>query len=184
MLKIVRLNRLTPGLLILSALFFYDIFWVFFSSHIFGGQSVMIVVATSIDVPAKLVFPSWNVFTSWSLIGLGDLFIPGFYISYVSRFGESVNSKLYYASHLCAYFLSILLCIFVISFGYGGQPALLYIVPSLFLTTFIIGYRRGELQKLFNGVSPRSNDENSQESNPSDNSIGNDINLQDINRRP
>lgn len=63
-LKVFRLNRLTPGLLILSVLFFYDIFWVFLSPYVFKGESVMIVVATNIDIPAKLVFPNWDVFTN------------------------------------------------------------------------------------------------------------------------
>lgn len=132
-LKVARLNKLAPGLLILSALFAYDVFWVYLSGYVFGGQSVMIVVATGIDVPAKLVFPGWNVFSSCSLIGLGDLVVPGFYISYVSRFGEQVQTQLYYIAHMCGYFVSIVVCIFVISLGYGGQPALLYIVPTLFL---------------------------------------------------
>ena len=160
-LKMVRLNKLMPGLLLLSALFLYDIFWVFLSPYIFRGESVMIVVATNVDLPAKLVCPQYdlstifsggNAFLSWSLIGLGDLAVPGFYLSYISRFGEHMMAKIYLISHLIAYFLSICLCIYVISLGYGGQPALLYIVPALFFTTFIIGTIRGEVSDLFEGV--------------------------------
>lgn len=141
-----------PGILILSVLFFYDIFWVFLSPYFFKGESVMVVVATKLDLPAKLVFPSWNVFTSWSLIGLGDLAIPGFYISYVTRFGHSMKSESYYILHMIFYFASIFLCIIVVSLGYGGQPALLYIVPALFLATFILAFNRDEVGDIFEGV--------------------------------
>lgn len=151
-LKMLRLNKLMPGLAVLSALFLYDIFWVFFSPYIFHGESVMVVVATNVDLPAKLVFPSWNVFTSCSLIGLGDLAVPGFYIGYVTRFGDYMRTNLYYLCHIIAYILSIIVCIYVVSLGYGGQPALLYIVPALFITTFTLGVLRGEVNDLFEGL--------------------------------
>ena len=38
------------GALLLSGLFFYDVFWVF-------GTPVMVTVAKSLDAPIKLVFP-------------------------------------------------------------------------------------------------------------------------------
>ena len=37
-------------------LFFYDIFWVFLSKHIFG-KNVMVAVATGLDVPMKIQIP-------------------------------------------------------------------------------------------------------------------------------
>ncbi|CAI2364580.1 unnamed protein product [Moneuplotes crassus] len=160
-LKMMRLNKLMPGILLLSALFFYDIFWVFLSPYIFGGESVMMVVATNVDLPAKLQFPHYNFstiftganpFVPCALIGLGDLAVPGFYISYISRFGDYMNAKVYLISHLIAYFLSICACIYVISLGNGGQPALLYIVPALFIATFIVGKLRGEMSDLFEGL--------------------------------
>lgn len=83
---------------------------------------------------------------------MGDLAVPGFYISFVSRFGFQNHTKKYYIMHLVSYLLSICLCIYVVSLGYGGQPALLYIVPALFSTTFILGGIRGEIGALFEGV--------------------------------
>ncbi len=56
-LKTVRLTTLIPGLLLLGLLFFYDIFWVFISPVFTGGNSVMLVVATGLDIPIKLVMP-------------------------------------------------------------------------------------------------------------------------------
>ena len=112
----------------------------------------MIEVATQIDLPAKLVFSSFNEFGAGSLIGLGDLAIPGFYISYVTRFGFFYKTRSYYIVHMLAYAMSLLLWIIIVSSGYGGQPALLYIVPALFLSTFILGAKRNEIKELFDGV--------------------------------
>jgi hypothetical protein len=36
-LKTIRLNKLVPGVVLLSMLFFYDIFWVFYSSKFTKG---------------------------------------------------------------------------------------------------------------------------------------------------
>ncbi len=55
-----------------SGLFIYDIFWVF-------GTDVMVTVAKSFDAPVKLLFPK-DLFAqelSFSMLGLGDIVIPG-----------------------------------------------------------------------------------------------------------
>lgn len=70
------------GMGLLTGLFFYDIFWVF-------GTDVMITVAKNIDGPIKLLFPKvLPVLTGedMSLLGLGDIVIPGVFISLCLRF--------------------------------------------------------------------------------------------------
>ena len=47
---VMSLNIRRAGALLLSGLFFYDIFWVF-------GTPVMVSVAKSLDAPIKLLFP-------------------------------------------------------------------------------------------------------------------------------
>ena len=45
-------------MILLSMLFFYDIFWVFLSTKFTkGGQSVMVAVATGFEAPIKLLMP-------------------------------------------------------------------------------------------------------------------------------
>ena len=56
-LKTIKLNKLIPGVVLLSLLFFYDIFWVFISPAFTGGTSVMVAVATGLEVPIKLYMP-------------------------------------------------------------------------------------------------------------------------------
>jgi len=113
-LKTVRLTTLIPGLLLLALLFLYDIFWVFISPMFTGGNSVMLVVATGLDIPIKLVMPrlSSNYPTSaCSLLGLGDILIPGIFICFMARFGtEVVKSEVYYYAAIFAYTAALLTC--------------------------------------------------------------------------
>ena len=87
-LKIIQLNRFWPALLLLSLLFIYDIFWVFLSPYVFEkGESVMAVVATQYDFPNKLVMPAlWNQNSNCSMLGLGDIVIPGLYLCFLDKF--------------------------------------------------------------------------------------------------
>lgn len=59
-LRLVWINNLIASSILLILLFLYDIFWVFISPQIpgFGGSSVMIVVATGLEIPVKLVCPA------------------------------------------------------------------------------------------------------------------------------
>lgn len=53
----LSLGNYRNGAILLLGLFFYDIFWVFFSEGIFG-DNVMVEVATNLDEPIKLLFPA------------------------------------------------------------------------------------------------------------------------------
>jgi signal peptide peptidase-like protein 2B len=113
-LKTVRLSNLVPGLLLLGLLFFYDIFWVFISPVFTGGNSVMMVVATGLDIPIKLVMPHLtNLFptTSCSLLGLGDILIPGIFISFMASFGREVaKTSVYFVGAIIAYSIALMMC--------------------------------------------------------------------------
>lgn len=65
----------------MSLLFFYDIFFVF-------GTDVMLTVAKSIDAPIKLLFPkNWATTPpEFSLLGLGDIVLPGVFIGLCLRY--------------------------------------------------------------------------------------------------
>merc|ERR1719410_1017802 len=73
------------GAILLVGLFFYDIFWVF-------GTEVMVTVAKSLDGPIKILFPRTLVpdpetgKLDMSLLGLGDIVIPGFFLALLLRF--------------------------------------------------------------------------------------------------
>lgn len=73
------------GTLILGSLFFYDIYFVFFTP-------LMVTVATKLDVPIKLLFPRPPSPTeepdtvSLAMLGLGDIVIPGMMVGLALRF--------------------------------------------------------------------------------------------------
>lgn len=69
------------GMLLLVLLFFYDIFFVF-------GTDVMLTVAKNVDAPIKLLFPQDLTVDppKMSLLGLGDIVIPGIFVSLCLRF--------------------------------------------------------------------------------------------------
>ena len=74
----VSLGSYKIGAILLTGLFFYDIFWVF-------GTEVMVTVAKSFDGPIKLLFRrSFETVVDgvtkkaeFSLLGLGDIVVPG-----------------------------------------------------------------------------------------------------------
>lgn len=63
------------GSLVLWGLFFYDIFMVFYTPY-------MVTVATTLDVPIKLQFKAAH---RQSILGLGDIVIPGMVIAWTLR---------------------------------------------------------------------------------------------------
>ena len=119
-LRTIKLNNLKVSFILLSGLFIYDIFWVFISPAIFSGNSVMIVVATNLELPVKLVAPTFSKFESCSLLGLGDMVVPGLHMMYASRFGFEIKSWGYYWVNVIAYQLSLIGCVLVlIMTGHG-----------------------------------------------------------------
>ncbi len=80
-LQFLMLGNFKVGAGLLVALFFYDIFFVF-------GTDVMITVAKGIEAPIKLQFPTDLSVDppKYSILGLGDIVIPGVFMSLCLRF--------------------------------------------------------------------------------------------------
>eukprot|EP00339_Tiarina_fusa_P017724 CAMPEP_0117014960 /NCGR_PEP_ID=MMETSP0472-20121206/12034_1 /TAXON_ID=693140 ORGANISM="Tiarina fusus, Strain LIS" /NCGR_SAMPLE_ID=MMETSP0472 /ASSEMBLY_ACC=CAM_ASM_000603 /LENGTH=393 /DNA_ID=CAMNT_0004718639 /DNA_START=44 /DNA_END=1225 /DNA_ORIENTATION=- len=148
------------GAILLVGLFFYDIFWVF-------GTDVMVTVAKNLDGPIKILFPRTlipneeNGKIELSLLGLGDIVIPGFFLSLLLRF-DATNAKMptkdinihdnfpkpYFHSALFAYFLGLVTTLFVMIQFNAAQPALLYLVPACLGSSFFCAFSRGEIEAL------------------------------------
>ena len=166
--------------MLLIALFFYDIFFVF-------GTDVMLTVAKSIDAPIKLLFPTeWGAMNAetgelepkFSLLGLGDIVIPGVFVALCLRFDiiKSLNprkindlvdkgqadevlqmirknaqtvSTPYFYGCIVGYFLAIIATVIVMLIFEHGQPALLYLVPGCLLSVMCIAFAKGEWKKVW-----------------------------------
>ena len=64
-----RLSSLKVASSLLTLAFFYDIFWVFISSSIFG-KNVMVTVATGLNVPIKILVHTKHSQLSFFLVGV------------------------------------------------------------------------------------------------------------------
>jgi signal peptide peptidase-like protein 2B len=168
-------------------MFLYDIFFVFISPYIFN-ESVMVTVATgggapdgSEDfcdkypddeqcqggnpLPMLITIPRIMDYRGGSsLLGLGDIVIPGLLLAFGARLDEAkrlvgglidMNITVpphWYNGYLCplvvAYFIGLLMANIAVMLMQRGQPALLYLVPSCLGTMLLVGRKEvGELWK-------------------------------------
>ena len=113
----------------------------------------MNTISSEIKSPMKMIFPTMkNTFTS---IGLGDIIIPGIYLSTLFHYDYDINLEynkgntvhfsfcnfIYFHMGIIAYFLGIFFSYTAVILFHTTQPALIYIVPfCVFITlmTFII----------------------------------------------
>ena len=143
-IEFLSLDSIQIGSILLAGLFFYDIFWVFFTP-------VMVTVAKSFDAPIKLLFPraldAASASSPFSMLGLGDIVIPGIYVALTLRMdharaaaatvtGKAAPAR-YFPSVMFGYFAGLATTIWVMNYFKAAQPALLYIVPGIIGATFI-----------------------------------------------
>lgn len=151
----VRPGTFQITVLILWALFFYDIFWVF-------GTDVMVTVAKKFDGPIKLLFPKFASERP-SLLGLGDIVLPGFLVSQMARFDCFLHFKNnpedtsvpalsgnYFWVSLLFYFFGMVTTLVSMLYFNAAQPALLYLVPATTISVSLFALIRGEFTLLWN----------------------------------
>lgn len=165
MLKKVRLPSLKICSIFLILLFVYDIFFVFITPLFTkDGSSVMVDIATGRGsssgekLPIVLMFPKMNIneyascFLPYSLLGFGDIFVPGLLVAFCYGFDLQINSGgIYFFVTSLAYGLGLAITFVALVLMKKGQPALLYLVPCTLLTTFILALMRKEFEQLWSG---------------------------------
>ncbi|QLL30594.1 hypothetical protein HG536_0A04120 [Torulaspora globosa] len=156
------LKNLKSGVLVLVALFFYDVYFVF-------GTRVMVTVATSVDLPIKLSLPSrFNTVLNnfeFSILGLGDIILPGIFIALCYKYDiwrwHYVNTDTefhllnwhyigrYFITALLSYIVALVSCMSALTLFGAAQPALLYIVPFLLISTLTMAWASGDLGQFW-----------------------------------
>ena len=155
----MMLGQYKIGLLLLTLLFFYDVFFVFFTP-------VMVGVAKNLDGPIKLMFPkvlNYSQPSDFNLIGLGDIVIPGIYVALMLRFdivkfirkngkGKKIpfnfaNFK-YFIVTLIGYILGIFVTLSIMVIFKHAQPALLYLVPGTLISSTMCAIVSGDFKEL------------------------------------
>lgn len=143
------------SLLILA--FFYDIFWVFCSSAVFG-KNVMVTVATGLDVPIKILVPlmlAEGKDTQFTLIGLGDIVLPGLLLCFALRFDHSKGldpKSNYFAVTMAGYCIGLTICEIIVGSFHWAQPAMIYLVPGTLIPFAVTALRRGEISEVWEGL--------------------------------
>ena len=142
----MSLGSFKIGYGLLAALLVYDVFFVF-------GTDVMLTVAKNIDAPIKLLFPRGD--DKFSLIGLGDIVLPGVFVALCIRFDmlrmhkkDGKGQYTYFWMCMLGYFVGLVLTIFVMNFMGKEQPALLYLVPTCLLATTLTALSKNEFNSL------------------------------------
>ncbi|KAL6784921.1 PSL1 [Auxenochlorella protothecoides x Auxenochlorella symbiontica] len=142
----LSLGSVAVGVILLAGLFFYDIFWVFFTP-------VMVSVAKNFDAPIKLLFPRFlqdaEGKEQFSMLGLGDIVIPGIFVAIVLRYDIAHGRQTrFFRSSFLGYVVGLTATIMVMNAFKAAQPALLYIVPSVFLFTLAAAALKGKVSHL------------------------------------
>lgn len=170
---LIKVGNVKVAGILLLGLFFYDIYFVF-KSHL------MMSVATGLDMPGKLVFPRGpeslytlsefaglthkELLLPASLLGLGDIMMPGFFIALCLRFDyhlfysknklafhrlRSIGVPTYFTAAMVGYVAALVATMAAVFVFDQGQPALLYIVPGVLGSVALTALAKGEFGELW-----------------------------------
>lgn len=165
-LRRVRLPTLKNCTSFLLALLAFDVFFVFITPLFTKtGESIMVEVASGPAdsssrerLPMVLKVPrlSFSALTlcdqPFSILGFGDIVVPGFLVAYCHRFDVQIQSRqVYYMACTVAYAVGLLVTFVAMVLMQMGQPALLYLVSSTLLTSLAVAACRQELSLFWTG---------------------------------
>lgn len=145
-LDIVNAGSFATASILLCGLFFYDIYFVF-------ATDVMVTVAKGIQGPVTLRFPRAQ---GYSMLGLGDVFVPGLLVSLLLRFdaknaGYAQNFRApFFGGAMLAYAGGLALNYYILYAYDTPQPALLYLVPATLGVALATAFFKGQLNLLLN----------------------------------
>uniref|UniRef100_A0A8C4R724 Signal peptide peptidase-like 2 n=1 Tax=Eptatretus burgeri TaxID=7764 RepID=A0A8C4R724_EPTBU len=146
LLLVLHMPSFKACTLLFCCLFLYDIFFVFITPFITrGGESIMVEVATGPStavtrekLPMVIKAPRLSPTSlavcerPFSLIGLGDILVPGLLVTYCRRFDLYIGPTsipMYFPCCILAYSLGLFFSLLALVLTQQGQPALLYLVP-------------------------------------------------------
>ncbi|XP_004471602.1 signal peptide peptidase-like 2A isoform X2 [Dasypus novemcinctus] len=167
LIKTLKLPNFKSCVILLGLLLLYDVFFVFITPFITkNGESIMVELAAGpfgnneklpvvIRVPKLIYFSVMRVcLMPVSILGFGDIIVPGLLIAYCRRFDvHTGSSSIYYVSSTIAYAVGMILTFVVLVLMKKGQPALLYLVPCTLITASVVAWRRKEMKKFWKGSS-------------------------------
>ncbi|XP_054926556.1 signal peptide peptidase-like 2B [Dermacentor andersoni] len=92
-------------------------------------------------------------FGEYSVLGFGDILIPGFLVAYVHSFDLIASQGcLYYVTSVTAYGAGLVVTFIGLYVMKMAQPALLYLVPATLIPVILVAWCRGELREIWYGI--------------------------------
>ncbi|KAK1142062.1 signal peptide peptidase-like 2B isoform X1 [Acipenser oxyrinchus oxyrinchus] len=158
MLKTIRLPTFKACTLLLAVLFVYDVFFVFITpllTKVSGNYLQRLILYVVPQLPMVLKVPRLNFSPlalcdrPFSLLGFGDILVPGLLVAYCHRFDIQVQSSQIY--FVASYGIGLLITFVALALMQMGQPALLYLVPCTLLTSLGVALWRRELAMFWTG---------------------------------
>ncbi|XP_063044437.1 signal peptide peptidase-like 2A isoform X2 [Engraulis encrasicolus] len=188
-MKTITLSNFKICVILLGLLLLYDVFFVFITPFFTpNGESIMVQVALGpasagektegniVEVPADPT-PTYEKlpvvmrvprFSAWaqnlcgmqfSILGYGDIIVPGLLIAYCARFDiwSGSSKRIYFITCTIAYFLGMMVTFAVMLLSKMGQPALLYLVPFTLLSSAAVAWSRKEMRQFWSGTTYQMN---------------------------
>ncbi|CAK9300974.1 unnamed protein product [Gordionus sp. m RMFG-2023] len=115
-----------------------------------------------LSLPVKLFFPSSKNSGHFSMLGLGDIVMPGLLLCFLLRFDSQKNDNLpldhkptrkklsYFQCSMIGYFIGLMIATLSSEIFKAPQPALLYLVPFTIIPILIMAYFKGDLRRMWN----------------------------------
>ncbi|ETO85731.1 hypothetical protein F444_00642 [Phytophthora nicotianae P1976] len=174
-IDVVRLPNLRVATSILTAAFIYDVFFVYISPLVFGSN-VMVDVAsgggstrlsgvtddsevTVQPTPMVLSVPLiFSVYGGEALLGLGDIIFPGLLVAFCIRYDYCCGQPLsrgYFCVATCAYAFGLMVAnimAIVLRDVVAGQPALMYVVPTMLVSVAGVARINGAFEEMWGGL--------------------------------
>jgi signal peptide peptidase-like protein 2B len=143
---VIKVHRLQMVLVISFGFIVYDVWWVFLSPILFG-KSVMTEAALSAGphIPAIFIVPRDD---GASMLGLGDVLLPGVVLDFFMRFDASHGTSLFVIAFI-GYCVGVQISWIAVFLMERGQPALLWVLPAILVPVLIASTAQGLLGELW-----------------------------------
>ncbi|XP_043530510.1 signal peptide peptidase-like 2A isoform X1 [Chiloscyllium plagiosum] len=164
-MKTLKMPHFKSCVILLVLLLIYDVFFVFITPYFTKNhESIMVEVAAGsgsttgeklpvvIRVPRLMPSVATLCGTPFSILGFGDIIVPGLLVAYCRRFDLQINtSNIYFILCTTAYAVGMVLTFIVLIVTKMAQPALLYLVPCTLLTCAVTAWIRKEVKIFWAG---------------------------------
>ncbi|XP_041030891.1 signal peptide peptidase-like 2A isoform X4 [Carcharodon carcharias] len=163
-MKTLKMPHFKSCVILLVLLLIYDVFFVFISPYFTKNhESIMVEVAAGsgstgeklpvvIRVPRLVTSVATICGMPFSLLGFGDIIVPGLLVAYCRRFDLQTNtSNIYFILCTIAYAVGMVLTFIALILTSMAQPALLYLVPCTLITCAVTAWSRREMKMFWAG---------------------------------